>query len=135
MFELMKAGKFPKEFAREDQADLMYYIAEAVVGEVKKNIEGNRLGLPKGSPEWIMRSLDPRPLVNTTDYVKGLRPVKLGKTAAIKGNLQLALWLEHGTRKMAPRPHLAPSIRSARKLIDPVIGKKMADAIFTESEE
>ena len=132
MFQFIKAGKFPKKFSTDSQADLMFFLADTVVEEIKSNIEGNKLGLPKGSDWWKKRSFDPRPLVHTTEYVKSLRPVKIGKAAAIRGNLQLALWLEHGTWKMSPRPHIAPSVRTARKKIDPVLGKKIADDIFEE---
>jgi hypothetical protein len=100
-------------------------MARHVVKTIKRGIIQREFAVRPKSESWARRSLDERPLINTREYVNGLRAVKTPDGAAIEGNTVLAKWLEFGTKKMRPMPHFRPAIRQLNeKLGDVVDGKK-----------
>lgn len=89
-----------------------YKMAKEVVETIQQRAYSGRLGVPAKSPEWAKRSGSDLPLIGATrQYIAGLNAVKLGRRAAIQGNVRLALMLEFGTKNMVPRPHIGPTLR------------------------
>jgi HK97 gp10 family phage protein len=105
-------------------------MARAVVKTVKQGIIHNEFQLAAKSPSWARRSLDKRPLINTREYLNGIKAVKVADGAAIEADLILWKWLEFGTKKMPARPHFRPAIRKLNEQLSVVVGEEFFNGLF-----
>jgi hypothetical protein len=113
------------------KADITFLLAETTAKTIRDNILNQNIKLRSRSKSWEKRAKDKRTLVNTMRYVNELSAVRLlDGSAAITGNKQLMNWLEYGTKKMKPIPHIAPSIRKLNRDLKGLLDKGFIDGLF-----
>jgi len=56
---------------------------------------------------------------------RGISSARVGTGIGSKDSVGYALWLEKGTRNMAARPFLVPSLKRNKKSINSIVGRKV----------
>jgi HK97 gp10 family phage protein len=106
-------------------------LAKFVAAGMKEAILTNAYQVAPKSKKWAERSISKTPLVNTGEYARGIRPVRIPDGAAVAGNWLLAKLHEGGTRKMPARPHIRPTIKRLNEQLGGVISEDFYKELFS----
>lgn len=117
----------PRAFAAVE--DAMMHLRNAIVRKVGGAGRGREyVRTRSGLVHRASLPGDP-PARDMGDYVQSWQSDTTDKGSEIEGQLGSSMWeergkyLEHGTRNMAPRPHVAPTIEEERDAIERRLGR------------
>ena len=129
--DIAKNKRKPKELVREMQKEASFFAAQTFVEVLQRNVLTGRLSLRPKKTQWALRSGSPMPLVNTRKYIMGFQAVRTEDGAAVlHPNMLLHRWLEYGTRKMKPLPHVRPTMQAFKQDLAMMMGKRIVRNLF-----
>lgn len=110
----------------------MYAAANEVRNEVLETLSGNRTGrtyrVPGTQVTYTASAPGEPPAVQTGQLRNSVTAVVETEGKSVKGivgtELMKGLWLEKGTRKMAPRPWLEPSFDKSLERVKEILSRR-----------
>ena len=121
---------FKKRFAKGTKENLLEATMEWHAGVIEDQLTGSRSGrtylVPGTKKTYTASAPGEAPASRTGVLRTGYRFRIVNKTGVYTGEVgspeQYALWLEVGTSKMAPRPHLLPGYEGRKERILKALG-------------